>query len=557
MKIALVPINAHIGNFEGNLKQHKLAVEQAAKLGAALVVFPELSRIGYPPRDLLFRPKFLSQANAQLNEFQDWLATFPELAVVAGTVSTVPSTHLAARGLANVAVFLQGKRREIRAKTLIPDYDVFTELRYFDSAALLPDEFRAPIEYKGKKLGLLICEDSWESQKIGQRRLYTESPSARLKEKGAELLINISASPFEHEKRKNRRATIQEAAKLHGIPIAYVNYFGAQDEILFDGDAFLAGANGEFLAQKTEINGDTLLANPEADKKLSTEQSEIQNLHSALVMGIRDYARKNGFSRLVLGLSGGIDSAVVACLGAEAVGAANVIGLSMPSKFSSVHSVEDAEALAKKLGVLFRHFPIKMIHSTSLMALKPFFEGHPEDSTEENLQARIRGNAVMAFANKFQALPLATGNKSEFAMGYSTLYGDMCGALAPIGDLYKTEVYALARHLNTVRERIPESTLTKPPSAELRPNQTDQDTLPPYDLLDAVLYQLIEKELSAGEAIEMLKLKFPQATPALGEKILKALRVNEFKRKQAPPILRVSSKAFGSGRAYPITCWYS
>jgi NAD+ synthetase len=311
------------------------------------------------------------------------------------------------------------------------------------------------------------------------------------------------------------------------------------------------------VAGKEEAGPDIFYwAGGKAKKSTKLADAELRDLRRMLVTGIRDYARKNGFERAVLGLSGGIDSALVAVLAVEALGPKNVIGLAMPSKYSSTHSIDDAEALAGNLGMVYRHLPIKMPHSTFQMALKPFFEGMPEDATEENLQARIRGTAVMAFANKLRALGLATGNKSEFAMGYSTLYGDMCGALAPIGDLFKSEVYELARFLNGQRSVIPESSLTKAPSAELRPNQTDQDTLPPYDLLDAALRLLVEQELDPTQALPILKKGFPEADPALLERIHRAVALNEYKRKQAPPILRVSGRAFGPGRVYPLTCLF-
>lgn len=534
---------------------HQAKVKEAAEQGAALAVFPELSLVGYSPLDLLRRPSWQKSAEEQLQSLHLWLQqNYPEMAVVVGSTVAVDARSVSPKGLANCAIFLQGKRKEIRAKTLIPYYDVFWESRYFDSALDLPDSFRAPIDCAGKKLGLLICEDSWHASRFQGKAVHTHNPSKFLADAGCDFLVNISASPYERTKKELRRSTIQEAAKAHGIPIAYVNHFGAQDEILFDGDAFCFDASANLLAQKAGAGGEPLFfrlqAEPSIPKKLQDE--ELFDLKKVLVTGIRDYCRKNNFSSVVLGLSGGVDSALVAVLAAEAMGPENVIALAMPSKFSSAHSVEDAEALAKNLGILFRHFPIKMPHSTLLMAFKPFFEGRKEDVTEENLQSRIRGLSVMAFSNKMNALALATGNKSEFAMGYSTLYGDMCGALCPIGDLWKTEVYELCHFLNKERPVIPASTLTKAPSAELRPGQTDQDTLPPYDLLDAALRLFVEQELDPAAALKEMPKKFP-VDLALLEKIHRSLRLNEFKRRQAAPILRVSSRAFGSGRAYPIT----
>jgi NAD+ synthetase len=559
LKLALQPVNVRVGDFQGNLEIHRARVKEAVKAGANFIAFPELSLIGYFPRDLLMRPSWAEQCEAQLAEFHEWLQKeFPKVAVVVGTSLPVEPSGSNPKGLANCAVFLCGAQKEIRAKTLLPYYDVFTENRYFDSAEALSDDYRAPIEFEGRKIGLIICEDSWDEMEVRGHRLYRGHPTRRLKEQGCEFLINISASPFERTKKDRRRETIQKDARECGVSIAYVNLFGAQDELLFDGDAFCFDAKGSLCAEKQSADS-SLLWVREGEKKASGTKSadqEISHLETMVVTSIRDYLAKNSFQRVVLGLSGGIDSALVAALACEAVGAANVIGLAMPSKFSSVHSIEDAEAFARAAGIRFHHFPIKMPHSTFSMALRPFFEGLPEDNTEENVQSRLRGIAVMAFANKFSALPLATGNKSEFAMGYATLYGDMCGALAPIGDLYKTEVYELARFLNEKRKWIPERTFTKPPSAELKPNQTDQDTLPPYDFLDAALRLLIEEELAPAEALEALKKSFPKADKAGIEKIAKALRVNEFKRKQAPVIPRLSSRAFGPGRAYPLTCLY-
>ncbi|MGZ3694855.1 MAG: NAD+ synthase [Bdellovibrionota bacterium] len=560
MKLALQPVNIRVGDFEGNLEIHRARVRSAAKDGADLVVFPELSLVGYFPRDLLVRPSWASQCEKQLQEFHSWLQKeFPKIAVVVGTSLPVEASGSNPKGLANCAVFLCGDAREVRAKTLLPYYDVFTENRYFDSAENLPESFRAPIEFGGRKLGLLVCEDSWDEMKIRGRNLYRGNPTRYLKEQGCNYLINISASPYERTKKNLRRETIASDAKEFSIPIAYVNLFGAQDEILFDGDAFLFDSSGSLASEKQRADAEPLWLRDDGGKKPSGTRPanlELETLRTMLVLGIRDYLGKNGFKRIVLGLSGGIDSALVAALACEAVGPENVMALAMPSKYSSVHSIDDAEAMAHASGLKLHHFPIKMPHSTMSMALKPFFSGLPEDATEENLQSRLRGTAVMAFSNKFQALALATGNKSEFAMGYSTLYGDMCGAIAPIGDLYKTEVYELARYVNESRKWIPENTFTKAPSAELKPNQTDQDTLPPYDLLDAALKILLEEELDPPEALAQLKKSFPKADLGLLEKIQKTIRANEHKRRQAPLILRVSGRAFGPGRPYPLSCRY-
>ncbi len=558
MKIALAPVNVVLGDWEGNLKIHRARVKEAAERGAELVAFPELSLVGYSPLDLMGRPAWAAQASEQLDSFHSWLQReYPKLAVIVGTTLPVNAQSLTPRGLANCAVFLHGKTREVRAKTLLPDYDVFHEMRYFDSAAGLDDSFRAPIPFGSTKIGILICEDSWEEMEVRGKRIYRLNPTEHLKKQGCELLVNISASPFDRTKLERRRAAIRADAKQFGIPMAYVNHFGGHDDLTFDGDCFWVDAEGELAAHKAEANHEILVLDTERPaKKSAASVSALARLEKMLVTGIRDYCAKNGFEKIVLGISGGMDSALVAVLACEAMGAPNVTGLIMPSKFSSVHSIEDAEALARNAGFTYRHFPIKMPHSTFQLALKPFFEGLSEDTTEENLQARLRGIAVMAFANKFRALALATGNRSEFSMGYATLYGDMCGALAPIGDLFKTEVYELARYLNESRPWIPENTFTKPPSAELRPNQTDQDSLPPYDLLDAALRLLLEQELEPEAALVHLRNGFPKANLALLERIQRAIRLSEYKRKQAPPILKVSVRAFGPGRVYPITCQF-
>jgi len=559
MKLALIPVNVKIGDFEGNLKIHRALVKDAADQGASFLIFPELSLVGYLPKDLLHRPSWAARAEAQLNEFHSWLqAAYPQLAVLVGTTLPVESNSLSPRGLANCAVFLHGPAKEVRAKTLIPYYDVFHESRYFDSAETLPDSYRDPIQFSGHKIGVLICEDSWSEMILRDRKVHCRSPGRRLVEKGCDLLINLSASPYDRKKKERRRDTIRRSAEELGASIAYVNHYGAHDEILFDGDAFLFDGKGQILGEKDEFSAAPLIVREDGPVKKvrRIEKSELIDLQRMIVLGIRDYARKNGFERAVLGLSGGIDSALVAVLACEALGPKNVIGLLMPSKFSSVHSIEDAEALARTLGMVHKHLPIKMPHSTFSLALKPFFEGLPEDTTEENLQSRLRGVAVMAFANKFRALALATGNKSEFAMGYATLYGDMCGAIAPIGDLYKGEVYELSRFLNEEKAVISQSTLTKAPSAELKPGQADQDSLPPYDLLDASLRLLVELELDPSSALPLLQKSFPEANLSLVQRVQRALVLNEYKRKQAPPILRLSPKAFGTGRSYPLTCLY-
>ncbi len=550
MKVALLPVDPIIGDFAGNLKIHQEKIAAAAKSGAELCLFPELSLVGYHPKDLLYRQDWNSRAEAQLQELHDWLQKkYPELIVIVGTTlpnesgrAVSPKPHL------NAAVVFQGKKREVRAKTLIPYYDVFHESRYFASAEELSDSFRGPLSLSGKKVGIVICEDSWASAKRSGRKIHSVDPTSVLAESGAKIIFNLSASPYSLQKRAERRKTLLASSQEHGVRIYYVNQFGNQDDLLFDGDAFVV-EKGKWLEGKESATEAPWLEGAKQKEKFAQEK----DLARMLEEGIRGYAKKNGFQKVVLGLSGGIDSALVAVLAANALGPQNVIGLAMPSKFSSSHSVEDAEILARNLGIVFRHVPIKMLHSTASLTLKPFFVDLAEDATEENVQSRLRGVMVMAFSNKFRALALATGNKSEFAVGYSTLYGDMCGALAPIGDLYKDEVYSLARFLNAEKGVIPERSFTKPPSAELRPNQVDQDTLPPYDLLDTALRFFLEEEVSADDVYAELKKKFPKVERKTLDWIQRQISLNEYKRKQAPPILRVSERAFGSGRIIPLT----
>lgn len=557
MKIALIPVNPVVGDFSGNLERAVAAVTAAERAGANLAVLPELALIGYPPQDIVLRTSYAPYAATQLDAFAAAVAKIArrdDFAVVAGTALASPAGD--AQPLINAAVFLHGKRRETRAKSLIPHYDIFHERRYFESALKLEPSFRAPIEFLGERFGVLVCEDSWhETVKYG-RKLYSCSPSQALVEQGATFLVNISASPFNADKWTNRRQAISATARALKVPKFYVNLCGANDEIVFDGDAFCIGADGNTVAENRRFQEEMLLVDSRATGAAAGkvgDDARIAGIHAAIVLGIRDYARKNGFKSAVLGLSGGIDSAVVAALAVDALGPANVFGLTLPSKHSSAHSLADAETLARNLGMKCQNLSIKFLQSTFELALKPFFAGKPEDLTEENLQARLRGIALMAMANKFGHLLLATGNKSELAVGYSTLYGDMCGGLAPIGDLFKTDVYALAKFLNRERERIPSNSIAKAPSAELKPGQTDQDTLPPYSVLDRILHFLVERELSFAECAAALKAEGLSVDDAVLRDMERRVWANEFKRNQFAPILRTSDKAFGIGRRYPLT----
>jgi NAD+ synthase (glutamine-hydrolysing) len=556
MKVSLVPLRAVVGDLEGNCQKILSHVEKESARGAELIVFPELSLLGYPPEDLLLRPNFRKAAAASLDRLELQLRErgLDKVAVLLGSIHEQEQDGVCR--LFNGAVFLFEGKREWRYKTLIPAYDVFNESRYFSSG-----KNAGPILYKGKKIGVLICEDSWDSIQVQQRKQYTQSPTQDLLQAGANLLINLSASPYEKEKIEQRLKVLSQGARTAKLQLLYVNQLGANDQLIFAGETYAFSADGNLSHNQELFTDSALVIDLDAKRtqglSIQISQSEkMESLRQALVWGIRDYAAKNNFQKAVLGISGGIDSALVAVLAAEALGPQNIIGISMPSKFSSGHSIIDAEVLAKNLGIVYRNFPIKFIQSTLLMALKPYFQSFAEDVTEENLQSRLRGLTVMAFSNKLKAMALATGNKSEFAVGYATLYGDTCGALAPLGDLYKTEVYALAAFINKFQEIIPLNTINKAPSAELRPNQTDQDSLPPYDLLDRILFHLIELEESPLEAVEGIYRDDKRATQSLIEDIVKKIQQSEFKRHQVPPILKTSAKAFGRGRCYPLTGRY-
>jgi NAD+ synthetase len=543
MKIALAQLNPTVGDIAGNEAKILAAISAARADGADLVLLPELAIPGYPPKDLLLKPKFIA----------DQLAARDRIAAATkGTAALIgfaePNRDGPGNALRNsVVLAADGEIVGIHRKSLLPTYDVFDESRYFEPADRV-DVARL----RGRKVGVTICEDLWNDPSLVTRRLYTRNPVDELAAQGAELLLNASASPFVLGKHDFRRRLFGSQAAKHRLPLAYCNQVGGNDELVFDGCSVVFGRDGQVIAQAKDFDEDLLIADldhPERNR-IETPSSGIGSIHKALVLGLRDYVRKTGFKSVVLGLSGGIDSAVTVALAAEALGRGNVVGVAMPSRYSSDHSVEDARAVAAHLGVAFHIVPIADVHAAFESALAAPFAGRAPDVTEENLQARCRGVILMAFSNKFGHLLLTTGNKSELAVGYCTLYGDMCGGLAVISDVPKTMIWELARWINRGREIIPVRSITKPPSAELRPNQTDQDSLPPYEVLDAILERYVEQEKSADEIVSD---GFDSATV---RRVIRLVGLNEYKRKQAAPGLKVTSRAFGFGRRMPIAQRY-
>jgi len=543
MKIALAQINTTVGDIAGNREKIRDAARRAEVRGADLVVFPELTVTGYPPRDLLDVDAFVHASRAALDALARETGA---IGVLVG--AAVPNPRQPGRRALNVAALLDGGRvRSLTAKCLLPNYDVFDEVRYFEPATTMRVK-----EFRGRRLGVTVCEDAWAEESFSGRRIYRKDPVAELARQGAEVILNLSASPFEAGKLSRRQRILERVAREHKIPSVYVNLVGGNDSLVFDGESLVVDRGGQVAALAKAFEEDLILwdldtgrgeTRPRID---GTEESLLQ----ALILGTRDYAHKCGFTSAVLGLSGGIDSSLVAVIAARALGPGNVWGVSMPSAYSSPGSLSDARALAENLGIHHQVIPIEKTFRTFLDELQPHFGGKPPDATEENLQARIRGNILMALSNKHGHLVLSTGNKSELAVGYCTLYGDMAGGLAVINDLPKTTVYNLSRHVNREREVIPAACLTKPPSAELRPDQTDQDTLPPYEVLDPILEGAIEESLTAEEIVER------GFDPSIVERVLRMIRANEYKRQQAAPGLRVTGKAFGVGRRYPIAVRY-
>ncbi|MBK9487699.1 MAG: NAD+ synthase [Haliscomenobacter sp.] len=543
MRIAIAQFNAHIGNFEGNLTKMLQMTEDAKQQGADIICFPELATCGYPARDFLEFDDFIHQADASIHT----LAKAAQgIAIVVGSPTRNP--QIEGKDLYNSVYFLAYGRVEfVQHKALLPTYDVFDEYRYFQPAS----EFKI-VEYMGKRIALTVCEDIWN---VGNENpLYTICPMDEMMPYQPELMINVSASPFSCDHAPERIHVVRANVERYNVPIFYVNHVGGQTELLFDGGSVVMSPNGNvydempFFEECIRVYElDEVMA---GQKQVEQPRGKIALMHDALLMGIRDYFGKLGLKKAILGLSGGIDSAVTVVLAARALGADNVRVLLMPSQYSSDHSVNDARKLAETLGVQYDLIAVEPMYQAYMETLKPHFWGFPFNITEENLQARIRGMLLMAFSNKFGHILLNTSNKSEMAVGYGTLYGDMCGGLSVLGDVYKTEVYELAHYINKDAEVIPENSITKPPSAELRPDQKDSDSLPDYDILDAVLYNYIERHQGPKELIEM------GFDDALVRRVLRLVNINEFKRHQTAPVLRVSAKAFGMGRRMPIVGKY-
>lgn len=536
MKIALAQLNIHVGNFEQNKAKIIAAIGQAEAQGAEIVLFSELSVCGYPSRDFLEFDHYIQLCESSVLEIA---AHTKNIAAVVGAPARNPVKE--GKDLYNAAYFLyDGKIQQVIHKTLLPTYDVFDEYRYFE-----PNKEFKTVQFKGQKIAVTVCEDIWN---VGNDNpLYTVCPLDELRNEQPDFILNLSASPFSYKQHEERTKVIQANCQRYGIPMVYVNQVGAQTELVFDGGSIVADAQGN-VVKRLSFFEEALEIVDTKDLVQATiaVPSEIERIHDALVLGIKDYFAKLGFTKAVLGLSGGVDSALVLYLAVQALGKDNVLSVLLPSHFSSSHSVDDSLALVKNLGSPHEVIAIEDCFQQYLTTLKPQFKDLPFGIAEENIQARVRGTLLMAMSNKFGYILLNTTNKSEAAVGYGTLYGDMCGGLAVLGDVYKTQIYDLCKFINRDKEIIPEHILTKAPSAELRPNQKDSDSLPDYDILDKVLFQYIEQRKGP---VELVAMGFDDA---LVKRVLRMVNMNEWKRFQAAPILRVSPKAFGMGRRMPI-----
>ena len=541
VKIALAQINPTVGDFSGNLEKMIAASQRAARLGARLTVFSELVICGYPPADFLEKPSFLARCRSAVNELAEATRALPT-AVLAGVA--LPATGVTGKPAVNAAVLLdQGQLLLEQHKRLLPFYDVFDEQRYF-AAALK----QSVVELDDHRLAITICEDAWNDKNYWPRRLYKVDPMEELMHQQPAIHINLSSSPYWHKKRAIRREMLAAIARRDGVPVLMSNQVGGNDSLIFDGSSLALNAHGELIAQARSFEEDLVVVDPfDAPAIPVDEVDEDAAAYQALVLGTRDYVRKCGFGKVLVGLSGGIDSALVASIAKDAVGAENVHAIGMPSPYSSQGSIDDSRKLAANLGIRYDVIGISELFGEYTRALQPLFAGTKADTTEENIQSRIRGCLLMALSNKFSALVLTTGNKSEMAVGYCTLYGDMVGALAVIGDLVKTRVYSVCRWINRSGEVIPAAILEKPPSAELRPDQKDTDSLPPYEILDPILEAYVERYETPEQIVQAYG--FPLE---LVQRVVRLVERAEYKRQQAAPVLKVTSKSFGMGRRFPI-----
>lgn len=544
MKIALAQLNFHIGNFISNTEKIKANILRAKKEGADLVVFAELSVCGYPPKDFLEFPDFIARCLSAVDEIA---SVCDGIAAIVGAPAINPNVE--GKNLFNAAYVLEnGKIKSVHHKGLLPNYDVFDEYRYFEPAK----DFHIA-EIGGKKIALTVCEDLWD---IEEDLMYTQWPMEELIKQSPELMINIAASPFNYSHAELRKVVLKRNVEKYKMPLFYIQHVGAQTEIIFDGGSMVLNAEGDVISEMKHFLEDFQIFDTEEIRNSKFENSKIEKtpeislIQDALVLGIKDYFSKMRFTKAILGLSGGIDSALVLILAVKALGKENVLPVLMPSEFSSGHSVDDSIALCKNLDCRYEIIPIKDGYDSMLKTLSPVFKDAPFNTAEENIQARLRAIILMGIANKFGYILLNTTNKSEAAVGYGTLYGDMCGGISVLGDVYKMQVFELCRFINAEKEIIPGNILTKPPSAELRPDQKDSDSLPEYPVLDKVLYEYIENRKGPKELVEMGFEK------ALVDRILKMVNSNEWKRSQMAPVLRVSPKAFGSGRRMPIVGSY-
>jgi NAD+ synthase (glutamine-hydrolysing) len=540
VKIALGQINPTIGDFTGNSKKIIESSRQALALGAEMILFPELAVCGYPPRDLLEKPAFVERNQQVVHEIAQ---AVPELTIICGFVS--PAKVETGKSVMNSAAVLgRGAVQFVQSKMLLPTYDVFDESRYFD-----PAESQKLLPLGGKEFALTICEDAWNDKHFWHRRLYRVDPVDELLHAGGNMVLNISASPFHLGKRELRRQMLETIARDNKVPVLFVNQVGGNDSLIFDGSSMVIAPDGRIVVQAKSFDEDLVLFDSEMMQGDMHEQTAVgeASAYAALVLGTRDYVRKCSFSKVVIGLSGGIDSALTAAIAVDALGKENVTGIAMPSQYSSEHSIKDARELACKLGIRFEVIAIGNVFDGYRKALAPLFAGMAENVAEENLQSRIRGNILMAFSNKFGELVLTTGNKSEVGVGYCTLYGDMVGGLGVIADVPKTMVYDLSHYVNSLKPVIPQSTIDKAPSAELRPGQKDSDTLPPYEILDNILEDYVEdyrtaEQIAADRGYEVRVVR----------DVIRMIERSEYKRQQAAPGLKITRKAFGLGRRFPI-----